>query len=98
MCEIAKYLCYFSKYLSIIAEQSGVDPGECQERSGYYMISEQSVNTLKLSQQPFYWISSSCQTRPRNRSILLKNKHIDEAKQDGYKLSCGEMDRLMVNI
>ena len=49
MCEIAKYLCYFSKYLSIIAEQSGVDPGECQERSGYYMISEQSVNTLKLS-------------------------------------------------
>ena len=89
MCEIAKYLCYFSKYLSIIAEQSEVDPSECQERSGYYMISEQSVNTLKLSHQPFYCISSSCQAGTGSRSILLKNKHIDEAKQAGYKLSCG---------
>ena len=89
MCEITKYFCYFSKYLSIIAEQSGVDPSECQERSGYYMISEQSVNTLKLSHQPFYWISSCCQSQTGSKSILFKNKHIDEAKQAGYKLSWG---------
>ena len=69
-----------------MAERSGVDPSECQERSGYYMISEQSVNTQTFTSTIllYFFLVPDWDW---DWSILFKNKHIDGAKQAGYKLS-----------
>ena len=65
-----------------MAERSGVDPSECQERSGYYMISEQSVNTQTFTSTIllYFFLVPDWDW---DWSILFKNKHIDGAKQAG---------------
>ena len=61
---------------------------EVSDRSGYYMIWEQSVNTRQLSHPTILFDFSLLVASLLITSILFKNKHIDELDIN-YLLSCG---------